>query len=124
MKLATRDLAVQQRQARLAHELLAVITNPTIAYGLMLIGIYGLLLEGYNPGACCPGVVGAICLLIALFAFQILSVNYAGLALVALGRRDDRRRVLLSRLSARSGWVASLPSWSDRSSCSTRMCRA
>jgi membrane-bound serine protease (ClpP class) len=51
----------------------------------MLIGIWGLLLEGYNPGAVLPGVVGCICLLIALFAFQILSVNYAGLALVALG---------------------------------------
>ena len=51
---------------------------PTVAYGLMLIGIWGLLLEGYNPGAVLPGVVGSICLLIALFAFQILSVNYAG----------------------------------------------
>jgi len=50
-----------------------------------LIGIYGLLFEGYNPGAVFPGVVGAISLLIALFAFQILSVNYAGLALVAVG---------------------------------------
>ena len=66
-------------------ELLAVITNPTVAYGLMVIGIWGLLLEGYNPGAVLPGVVGSICLLLALFAFQILSVNYAGLALVALG---------------------------------------
>jgi membrane-bound serine protease (ClpP class) len=65
--------------------LLSVLTNPTIAYGLLLIGIYGLLLEGYNPGAVLPGVVGAISLLTALFAFQILSVNYAGLALVALG---------------------------------------
>ena len=62
-----------------------MITNPTVAYGLMLIGIWGLLLEGYNPGAVLPGVAGAICLLIALFAFQILSVNYAGLALVAVG---------------------------------------
>jgi membrane-bound serine protease (ClpP class) len=51
----------------------------------MLIGIWGLLLEGYNPGVVLPGVVGSICLLTALFAFQILSVNYAGLALVALG---------------------------------------
>jgi membrane-bound serine protease (ClpP class) len=51
----------------------------------MLIGIYGLLLEGYNPGAMLPGVVGAISLLIALFAFQILSVNFAGLALIAVG---------------------------------------
>ena len=65
--------------------LLAVITNPSVAYGLMLIGIWGLLLEGYNPGAVLPGVAGAVSLLIALFAFQILSVNYAGLALVLLG---------------------------------------
>ena len=62
-----------------------MITHPTIAYGLLLIGIWGLLLEGYNPGAVLPGVVGAICLLLALFALQMLSVNYAGLALMVLG---------------------------------------
>jgi len=65
--------------------LLSLITNPNVAYLLMLIGIYGLLLEGYNPGSILPGVVGAISLLLALFAFQVLSVNYAGLALIALG---------------------------------------
>ena len=65
--------------------LLAVISNPTVAYMLMLIGIYGLIFEGYNPGAIVPGVVGAISLLLALFAFQILPVNYAGLALILLG---------------------------------------
>jgi membrane-bound serine protease (ClpP class) len=65
--------------------LLSLITNPNVAYLLMLIGIYGLLLEGYNPGAVLPGVVGAICLLLALFAFQVLSVNFAGLALIVLG---------------------------------------
>jgi membrane-bound serine protease (ClpP class) len=64
---------------------LSLITNPNVAYLLMLIGIYGLLLEGYNPGSVLPGVVGAISLLLALFAFQVLSVNYAGLALIALG---------------------------------------
>jgi membrane-bound serine protease (ClpP class) len=85
MKLATRDLAVTNLKPDWRVELLSVITNPTIAYGLLLIGIYGLLFEGYNPGAVFPGVVGAISLLIALFAFQILSVNYAGLALVAVG---------------------------------------
>ena len=85
VKLATRDLPVQRMQPDWRTELLAVITNPTVAYGLMLIGIYGLLFEGYNPGAVFPGVVGTICLLLALFAFQILSVNYAGLALVVLG---------------------------------------
>jgi membrane-bound serine protease (ClpP class) len=85
VKLATRDLVVEHVKPDWRVELLSVITNPTVAYGLMLIGIYGLLFEGYNPGAVFPGVVGAISLLLALFAFQILSVNYAGLALVALG---------------------------------------
>jgi len=85
VKLATRDLPIQRMKPDWRTELLAVITNPTVAYGLMLIGIYGLLFEGYNPGAVFPGVVGTICLLLALFAFQILSVNYAGLALVVLG---------------------------------------
>ena len=84
-KLATRDLRVVRVKPDWRTQLLAVITNPTVAYGLMIIGIWGLLLEGYNPGAVLPGVVGSICLLIALFAFQILSVNYAGLALVAVG---------------------------------------
>jgi membrane-bound serine protease (ClpP class) len=85
VKLATRDLAVENVKPDWRVELLSVITNPTVAYGLLLIGIYGLLFEGYNPGAVFPGVVGAISLLVALFAFQILSVNYAGLALVVLG---------------------------------------
>ena len=83
--LATRDLTQVRMKPDWRTQLLAVITNPTVAYGLMVIGIWGLLLEGYNPGAVLPGVVGAICLLIALFAFQILSVNYAGLALVVVG---------------------------------------
>jgi len=85
VKLATHHLVVQRVKPDWRTELLAVITEPMVAYGLMLIGIYGLLLEGYNPGVMLPGVAGTICLLIALFAFQILSVNYAGLALVALG---------------------------------------
>jgi membrane-bound serine protease (ClpP class) len=85
IKLATRDLPIERVKPDWRTELLAVITNPTIAYGLMLIGIYGLLFEGYNPGAVFPGVAGVICLLLALFAFQVLSVNYAGLALVVLG---------------------------------------
>ncbi|HXS27477.1 MAG TPA: nodulation protein NfeD [Steroidobacteraceae bacterium] len=83
--LATRGVSTVEIDPDWRTRLLAVITHPTIAYGLLLIGIYGLLLEGYNPGAMLPGVVGVISLLVALFAFQILSVNFAGLALVALG---------------------------------------
>lgn len=64
---------------------LSIISNPTLAYILLMIGIYGLLLEGYNPGALVPGIVGGICLLLALYAFQILPVNYAGLLLILLG---------------------------------------
>jgi membrane-bound serine protease (ClpP class) len=66
-------------------QLLMIITDPSVAYLLMLVGIYGLLLEGYNPGGLVPGIVGAIALLLALFAFQVLPVNYAGLALILLG---------------------------------------
>lgn len=85
MKLATENIVLERVEADWRTQLLAVLTNPNVAYLLMLIGVYGLLLEGYSPGAIVPGVVGAICLLLALYAFQVLSVNYAGLGLMALG---------------------------------------
>jgi membrane-bound serine protease (ClpP class) len=83
--IRTEALTVERVEADWRTELLGVITSPTVAYFLLLAGIYGLIFEGYNPGAIIPGVVGAICLLIALYAFQILPVNYAGLALILLG---------------------------------------
>lgn len=66
-------------------EFLSVITNPNVAYILMMMGIYGLLLEAYNPGTWVAGIVGAVSLLLAMYAFQLLPVSYAGLALIVLG---------------------------------------
>ena len=83
--LHTKGLAVTRIAPDWRARFLMVLTHPTIAYGLLLIGIYGLLLEGYNPGAVLPGVVGALSLILALYAFQLLAVNFAGLALIALG---------------------------------------
>jgi membrane-bound serine protease (ClpP class) len=85
LRIASAGLVVERIEADWRTKLLAVLTNPNVAYLLMLIGVYGLLLEGYSPGAVLPGVVGAICLLLALYAFQVLSVNYAGLGLMLLG---------------------------------------
>ncbi len=65
--------------------LLSIISNPNIAYILMLVGIYGLIYEFSNPGAVVPGTVGAVSLVLALYAFQLLPINYAGVALMVLG---------------------------------------
>ncbi|MBU4523922.1 MAG: nodulation protein NfeD [Desulfomicrobium sp.] len=83
--LQTSGLTTVEIETDWRTELLAIITNPTLAYMLLMVGIYGLMLEGYNPGSLVPGVIGGICLLLALYAFQILPVNYAGLALILLG---------------------------------------
>ncbi|HEY7741189.1 MAG TPA: nodulation protein NfeD [Steroidobacteraceae bacterium] len=84
-KLATTGAVVERIEMNWRTSLLAVLTNPLVAYGLLIIGLYGLMFEGYNPGAVLPGVIGAICLLLGLYALQVLSVNFAGLALVVLG---------------------------------------
>ncbi len=83
--LETAGLLIERVEPDWRTQFLEVISNPTVAYMLMLLGIYGLIFEGYNPGAIVPGVVGAIAMLLALFSFQILPVNYAGLALILLG---------------------------------------
>jgi membrane-bound serine protease (ClpP class) len=83
--LETASISVEEIQPDWRNRFLSVITDPNVAYILMLIGVYGLFLEFYNPGGIVPGVAGAISLLIALYAFQVLPVNYAGLALIGLG---------------------------------------
>jgi len=83
--LATAAMAVYEYPVDWRSEFLAVITDPNIAYVLMLVGIYGLIIEFYHPGVGVPGVLGAVCLLLALYAFQLLPVSYTGLALIVLG---------------------------------------
>ncbi|AEJ10762.1 nodulation protein NfeD [Pseudomonas asiatica] len=93
----TLDVAGQPRQLQTANaslvehlpdwrtRVLAVITNPSVALILIMIGVYGLLFEFMNPGSTVGGVVGGICLLLALYALQLLPVSFAGVALILLG---------------------------------------
>lgn len=83
--LKTSDLSVHSYAMDWRSEFLGIITDPNVAYILMLVGVYGLLLEFYNPGVGLPGIMGGICLLLALYAFQALPISYAGLALILLG---------------------------------------
>lgn len=83
--LDTAGSEVEPREMDWRQRWLATLTDPTVAYILMLIGFYGLIFELANPGSVVPGVLGSIALVLALYAFQTLPVNMAGLALVGLG---------------------------------------
>jgi len=83
--LDSSKLAIEMVERNWRSQLLAIISDPNVAYILMLLGIYGLFFELANPGFVLPGIVGGICLLLALFAFQVLPINLAGLALIGLG---------------------------------------
>ncbi len=85
LTLATAGATVERQAPDWRARLLAVLTDPSVALILMMIGIYGLIFELANPGMALPGVLGGICLLLGLYALQMLPVNYAGLALIALG---------------------------------------
>ena len=83
--LQLKGLSVRNYSPNARSRFLAIITNPTISYVLLLAGIVGLFLEATHPGVFFPGIAGGICLLVGLYALQLLPVNYAGLALMALG---------------------------------------
>ena len=83
--LETGDASIESFEPNWRIKILSAIANPEIVLLLGIIGLYGLMYEGWNPGAIVPGVVGVICLLLAAYALQVLPVNYAGLALIIVG---------------------------------------
>jgi membrane-bound serine protease (ClpP class) len=83
-RLHTEEALLVREKMGTRLKILKVISDPNVAYILMLLGFYGLFFELTNPGAIFPGVVGAICLILAFYSFQTLPVNYAGLLLIIL----------------------------------------
>lgn len=83
--LRTRDAEIRMNEMPWHYDILNTISNPNIAYLLMMLGFYGVIYEFINPGAIFPGVVGGICVIVGLFALQTLPINYAGLMLILLG---------------------------------------
>jgi membrane-bound serine protease (ClpP class) len=83
--LATKGAVIDIHEMGWQYKILDILSDPNIAYLFMMIGIYGLLFELYNPGAVFPGVAGAISLLVALYALHTLPINYSGIALILLG---------------------------------------
>lgn len=82
--LSTKGALIVEVKMNLRHRILSAISNPNVAYILMMLGLVGLYFELSNPGAVLPGVIGAVCLVLAFYAFQTLSINYAGLILIGL----------------------------------------
>jgi membrane-bound serine protease (ClpP class) len=84
VKLETKDVVISRGEMNLREKMLKIIADPTIAYLLLLLGLAGLYFEFSTPGAVLPGVLGGICLILALYAFQQLPINYAGVLLILL----------------------------------------
>lgn len=82
--LRTRNASIDRLEPDLRHKILSLISDPNVAYILMLLGFYGIFFEMTNPGSIFPGVTGGICLILAFYSFQTLPVNYAGLLLIIL----------------------------------------
>jgi len=80
--LQTEDAQIIEVEMTLAQKLLSILSDPNLAYILLMLGIYGLFFELYNPGAIFPGVIGGICIILAFYSMHTLPVNYAGLALI------------------------------------------
>ncbi len=84
-KLDTKNAEKENMPMSLREELLKLIANPNIAYILFIVGLYGLIFEIRSPGAIIPGLMGALCIILAFYSFQTLPINYAGVALIILG---------------------------------------
>ena len=80
--LQTKDCALRYEEMTLSQKLLSILSDPNLAYILLIFGIYGIFFELYSPGAIFPGVLGGICLILAFYSMHTLPVNYAGLALI------------------------------------------
>ena len=83
--LRTKNASIESLKMSFVEKLLNIISDPNIAYILLLLGMYGLLFELYNPGAILPGIVGVISLILAFYSMHSLPINYAGLALIIFG---------------------------------------
>ncbi|AAC07639.1 NfeD family protein [Aquifex aeolicus] len=84
-EIRTKGKEVVFLKPSLREEFLKIITNPTVAYLLLMLGFYGIFFELYNPGAIIPGVLGAICLLLGLYGLSVISINWLALLLIVLG---------------------------------------
>ncbi len=85
IEVLTEGKPLERIRSNSKEEFLKIITNPTVAYFLLMIGFYGIFFELYNPGAVIPGVVGGICLLLGLYGLSLISISWLGLLLIILG---------------------------------------